>query len=328
MKRMIKKYYKIMIFYVMIFFILVMPLPYYIEAPGGLININDRVKINSNYKINGSFNMTYVTLMKSTPSNILLSLFKKEWNIIKKREIVSSNETVNETEFRDHFLLNEANDNALIVAYNKANKYYKIEKEELFVTYVYDKIDSDLKIKDQIISINGVDINKKEQIYEIINNSNIGDNLDIEVLNNGKYYQRSAKIINNNNQKILGIMVNYKRTIKTEPNIKFNFKKSESGSSGGLMMALTIYNNLIEEDLTNGKIIAGTGTIDSKGIVGEIDGVKYKIMGAVKKKADVFLVPNDNYKEALQVKNKYKYDIKLVKINTFDEAIEYLKTLN
>ena len=46
-------------------------------------------------------------------------------------------------------------------------------------------------------------------------------------------------------------------------------------------MALMIYNALTEQDLTNGKKIVGTGTIERDGSVGVIGGVKYKIMGAV-----------------------------------------------
>ena len=35
----------------------------------------------------------------------------------------------------------------------------------------------------------------------------------------------------------------------------------------------------------------------------EIDGVKYKMLGAKKNKADVFLCPYENYEEAINVKN-------------------------
>ena len=64
---------------------------------------------------------------------------------------------------------------------------------------------------------------------------------------------------------------------------------------------LAIYNYLTEEDITHGKTIVGTGTIDINGNVGEISGVKYKLQGAIKEKADIFLVPSgDNYNEAIE----------------------------
>ena len=89
-------------------------------------------------------------------------------------------------------------------------------------------------------------------------------------------------------------------------------------------MALSIYSAISGEDILKGRNIAGTGTIDINGNVGEIDGIKYKIMGAVKNDMDVVLVPSANYEEAKKVVEEKNYDIELVSISTFTDAIEYL----
>ena len=47
-------------------------------------------------------------------------------------------------------------------------------------------------------------------------------------------------------------------------------------------------------------------------------------MGAVNDDMDVILVPRDNFKEAKKIVKEKNYDIELVEINTFDDAIEYL----
>ena len=91
------------------------------------------------------------------------------------------------------------------------------------------------------------------------------------------------------------------------------------------MLSLAIYNSLVKQDITHGKTIVGTGTIDKNGQVGPIDGIKYKIKGVVKKHVDLFLVPKDNLKEALKVKKKNHYKIKIVGVSTFDEALNYLQ---
>ena len=109
--------------------------------------------------------------------------------------------------------------------------------------------------------------------------------------------------------------------------ITYNFKKRETGPSGGLTIALDIYNHLVEEDITKGYKIVGTGTIDKNGLVGEIGGVKYKLQGAVKDNADIFIVPKENYEEAITEKNKHNYKINIISVSTFDEAIEKLKNL-
>ena len=75
-------------------------------------------------------------------------------------------------------------------------------------------------------------------------------------------------------------------------------------------------------DLSKGRIIAGTGTIDINGNVGSISGIKYKIKGA--KNSDIFFVPIDNYEEAKEVVNKNKYNMILVPVKNFKDAVTYL----
>lgn len=61
------------------------------------------------------------------------------------------------------------------------------------------------------------------------------------------------------------------------------------GPSAGLMFTLEIYNQLVEEDLTNGHEIAGTGTINDKGEIGPIGGIQQKVVAASDAGAEVFL---------------------------------------
>ena len=71
------------------------------------------------------------------------------------------------------------------------------------------------------------------------------------------------------------------------------------GPSAGLMFTLGIIDKLRPTDLTGGKIIAGTGTIDDEGDVGPIGGIPQKLVGAKEAGAQIFLVPKDNCAEAL-----------------------------
>ena len=95
------------------------------------------------------------------------------------------------------------------------------------------------------------------------------------------------------------IVTNYDYDLPEELDIKF--KSGEGGSSGGLVLSLGIYSEITKTDLLKGRNVAGTGTIDIDGNVGEIDGIKYKKAGAVKNKMDIVLVSPDNYEEAIKV---------------------------
>ena len=96
------------------------------------------------------------------------------------------------------------------------------------------------------------------------------------------------------------------------------------GPSAGLMLALGIIDKIKPEDLTGGKIIAGTGTIDAAGTVGPIGGVPQKIIGAKNAGATIFLTPKDNCAEA--VANE-RPGLLLVRIDTLDMALTALDTL-
>ncbi len=93
------------------------------------------------------------------------------------------------------------------------------------------------------------------------------------------------------------------------------------GPSAGLMWALGLYDLLTPGDLTGGRTIAGTGTIDTRGKVGPIGGIQDKVVGAEAAGADLFLVPADNMKELTGVDTG---DMRLVVVKTFQDALNAL----
>jgi PDZ domain-containing protein len=80
---------------------------------------------------------------------------------------------------------------------------------------------------------------------------------------------------------------------------------------------------LTPDDLTHGREIAGTGTIQCGGEVGPIGGIQQKVAAAEDEGAAVFLAPADNAAEARAVAD----DIEIVPIDTFDDALSYFETL-
>ena len=70
------------------------------------------------------------------------------------------------------------------------------------------------------------------------------------------------------------------------------------GPSAGLMIALTVYELADPADLTRGRVIAGTGTIDLRGGVGPVGGVPQKVEAAVDAGARLFLAPPVEVAEA------------------------------
>ena len=327
-KEYIKQYYKIIIVYIVILALFLVKFPYYISAPGGLINTNDKIKTQDNFKFKGSLNMAYVSEIHATIPTLIFSVFNKDWDVEKETEVKNDNETIEEKNYRNKMLLEEANDISLLVAYKHSDIDYSITNNKVYVTYIDEMAETNLKIGDQIIKVDNKEIKDKNSLFEYISTKNINDKITLEVIDiKGDKKIRKAKLINVLDTPKVGAVITETFDINSDKQITFNFKETESGSSGGLMMTLTIYGHLNQIDLTNGKTVVGTGTIDINGNVGEISGIKYKLIGAVNKNANVFLVPKgDNYKEAKKIKNERGYKIDLVPVATFEEALNYLKS--
>ena len=243
--------------------------------------------------------------------------------------IEASNESEKDSNLRSKLILKEADNSAVIYSYNKANKNISVTYNGVYVTYIYGDIaNTDLKVGDKIIAIDNVNIKSKNDIYEYIKSKNINDKINIKVINDNEIFNRYAYIVNYENKKLIGILISDDVDYKIDDNIIFNFADNESGPSGGLAMTLGIYSYLTNTDITKGKKIVATGTIDINGNVGSIGGVKYKLLGAVRNESDVFIVPNDtNYKEAIKYKNKYNLDIEIIGVDTFDDALNYLQNI-
>ncbi|MFC9130969.1 PDZ domain-containing protein [Streptomyces sp. NPDC057099] len=96
------------------------------------------------------------------------------------------------------------------------------------------------------------------------------------------------------------------------------------GPSAGLMFALGIYDKLTPGNLTGGKFVAGTGTIDDAGKVGPIGGIEMKTVGARAKGAQYFLTPADNCAAAAKDTPE---GLTLIKVDTIQDALGALQDL-
>lgn len=308
---------------VVVIFLFNYHLPYYINMPGGTININDRIECDSCSDINGSLNMLYVSEYEATIATYLMSYIMPNWDLEEISTQQISDETQEEIYDRNRLMLDNSVDNAIYVAYKESGKDIDINTKRKVV--IATTISNGLKIGDEILEIDGNKIEDINEIKDIINDSEVGAKLKFKIIRDDEEEEVEVEIREEDSVKMIGAVIVLDLDYKLDPDIDLKFKASESGSSGGMMLALSIYSKISGEDLVRGRNIAGTGTIDMAGNVGEIDGIKYKIMGAYKDNIDIVLVPSANYKEAIRVKEKYDYDMEIVKVDTFSDVIEYLK---
>lgn len=322
MKKFIKENYRFILVLILIVMVFYIKLPYFILAPGGTINITDRVEMEGYKKKKGSINMLYVSEYKAT---MVMYLYAKVMNydIENNSQRQISNESINDVKKRETLMRDNSLDMAIIAAYTEAGKKIEIKSKKNIV--IGTMSDNDFEVGDTILLVEGNECDSVKEIREIINTKAVGDTVKFKILRDNKELEIESKVYIEDNMKVVGIVVMTDYEYELSPKINIKFNKKESGSSGGGMLALTIYNAITKEDIIKGRKISGTGTISADGTIGEIDGVKYKVMGAHKNKMDIVFVPSSNYKEAIDTKNKYHYDIDIVKVDNLKEVINYLK---
>ena len=315
------KYY--ILFLIVIFILCNYKLPYYINMPGGTIKINDRIKCDNCNDINGSLNMLYVTEYVASIPTYLLSYVIPNWDLESISVQQINNESVEEINVRNKLMLENSIDNALYVAYKEAGKDINIREKKTFIATTLD--DNNLKIGDELLEVDNNVINDYLEVKNIILSHDVGDSVLFKVRRNNKEINISSKVREESGNKVIGVVIITDYVFDMDPILDIKFKERESGASGGLMMALSMYTKISDDDIVRGRKIAGTGTISFDGSVGRIDGIKYKIIGAVRNNMDVVLVPSGNYEEAIKIKEKNKYDIDIVSVDNFSDAINYLK---
>lgn len=322
MKKFIKENYRFILVLILIVMVFYIKLPYFILAPGGTINITDRVEMEGYKKKKGSINMLYVSEYKAT---MVMYLYAKVMNydIENNSQRQISNESINDVKKRETLMRDNSLDMAIIAAYTEAGKKIEIKSKKNIV--IGTMSDNDFEVGDTILLVEGNECDSVKEIREIINTKAVGDTIKFKILRDNKELEIESKVYIEDNMKVVGIVVMTDYEYELSPKINIKFNKKESGSSGGGMLALTIYNAITKEDIIKGRKISGTGTISADGTIGEIDGVKYKVMGAYKNNMDIVFVPSSNYKEAIDTKNKYHYDIDIVKVDNLKEVINYLK---
>jgi Lon-like protease len=179
-----------------------------------------------------------------------------------------------------------------------------------------------LKAGDVINTVDGQQVTSRQRLVELITAKPAGTALSFGYTRAGTKNSATIKsVAGDSNTPQIGVEVENQQPHPFE--VTFDIEKI-GGPSAGLMFALGVIDKLEPVDLTGGKIIAGTGTIDDEGYVGPIGGIAQKLVGAKEAHAKVFLTPADNCAEAV---SNAQSGLTLVKVGTLDEALSALQAV-
>lgn len=322
--------YKFIILLFLLYIILLFPVNYYITVGGGIDDVSSRISVANNHKSKGSFNISYVTQLDGTVLTYGLSYLIPTWERENANDYkYDDSESLEDIAFRSDLDLTTANGTATYWAYTLANKKVKEKSSKLYVITTNKEYDTTLKVQDEILSIDNHHYRTIDEYKDYLQTKEENSEVTIKIVRKEKEKEIKTKLYKANGKLVLGVVLQYVREYETTPEVSIAFKSSESGPSGGLITTLEIYNQLTKKDITKGLKIAGTGTIEEDGTIGQIGGVEHKILGAESDKADIFLVPaGKNYQAAKKYKEDKKLKVKLIEVKTIKDAIKKLEELS
>ncbi|MBI9009299.1 MAG: hypothetical protein JEZ05_04635 [Tenericutes bacterium] len=332
--------------YLMIMFILVYPIDFNLQSPGGLTEVENLIEVdyNNDKSIEGTISTTYIiSLKRPTYFQFMLGTFTdySTISVLTGSNLTYTNEEIATISYLDKAISVDA---SVIVAYQlAADSNSDIVIDYVAKTMVYGKAEyldhyEDIAFGDQFVKLIGDNDYEVTEIAEIAANTVLEESYDWVFINEDDE-QYTVSLSKDEEYGLFGITLKTYYIVDKETTYP-SYTESNSnigGPSGGLLQTLSIYNMLVTDDLTHGLKIAGTGTITYDGTVGYIGGVEQKIITAYLNKVDLFFMPSldenyyyDNYQEALRVCEEYgiEPDGWLIPVGTFAEALDYLEGLN
>jgi PDZ domain-containing protein len=304
-----------------------------LEAPGVAIEVEPMISVPPEYRHPHRGNFILTSVLAQTPIVMGQWVYGKLNPVVKivpPERIVPPDVTPQELMRRNFRMLEESETIATVVALRLAGYEVQFTGQGAGVVSVLPESPAHgvLQPGDRIVALNGTPIETADELAARIRAQDPHATVELVVKRDGQRMELRLPLMEPTapgEPPRLGIVV---QTAGFDVEFPFPVEvrpqKIAGGPSAGLMFTLTIYNLITPEDLTGGRRIAGTGTIDLEGRVGPIGGVEQKVASAERAGAVYFLVPPENYEAARRVARR----IRVVKVATAQEAIEFLQGIS
>jgi Lon-like protease len=258
-----------------------------------------------------------------------LAVLDPDKSVVPRESIYPAGYSHKQTERAQAAQMTQSQDAAAVAALKEVGVPY--EADGVLVAQVIRDSDAYRKLQagDIIVAMDGAPIVRLADLSRAVAARRIGQRVGLKVSRGSEERELSVRIIDSRKSRgkpSLGISA--RQNHKPPFEVKID-NSGIGGPSAGLMLALTIYDLLVPEDLTGGKRIAGTGTIENSqgrsGAVGEVGAIKQKVESARRIDAQIFLVPRVELDAAREAAEP---SMRVVGVSTLREAISALRKLS
>lgn len=309
-----------------------LPIPvFYSYNPGPVRDVMALVDVDGASTYSSEGNLLLTTVRVDTEVTFVEWLFAQvspSRAIVTKDQVIPEGQTLDELRKEQRTQMEESKQHALEVVFTALGLGRPTGKGARVVgTVAGFPAAGTLRKGDVIVAVDGRRVRTTCDVGRGVDSHDVGESVQITVRRDGTRKTlslRAASRQEDPNAPFIGVAME-EIDYSFNPEIQVEFRSGRiAGPSAGLMFALALYDHLTPDDLTDGRRIAGTGTIACDGGIGSIGGIEQKVAGAENRGAEIFLSPQGNAAAAERVAG----DIDIVAVSTFAEAVEYLEGLD
>ncbi|MCW0952876.1 PDZ domain-containing protein [Weissella ceti] len=329
---------------VIIIISILLPLPVYVEQPGSAKDLSDNVEISDKKPdLNGEYMITSVGIKRVNIWGVASAMMSPHKTLLSEDDVLGG-ATMQQDQALNALYMSASINQAKVNAYHEAKIPYKRVFQGIYVLNIQanSNFSDVLSLGDTITAVDGKKFTNTVDFQKYIQSKKVGENIRLTFEHAGEEQTATRKTIGIGEKQAvsgIGIALAEDASIEGSPDIDADMG-SIGGPSGGLMLTLEMTDALTDQDLARGRKIAGTGTIDNDGNVGEIGGIDKKIIAARDAGATIFLAPyvastkayreetgntQTNYEVAKATAKEYAPDLTVVPVKTLAEAISYLR---
>lgn len=331
--------------------LLYIPTPFAAYEPG--IAMDTEPLVRAAQPDEGSQGVLMLTTVKMSYPNfwtVISSSWDHDIELFRKKDLLRG-KTDKEYMQRQTVIMRGSQSDAIEAAYIATGTDYQTIPVSLIVSDTQDDSDKmnpedSLRTGDEIVAVQGRKVRGLEGLLKELNSrSNAGDEaseLQLSIIRDGGAMELTLKLEAGfwsgaegqgveaaNVRAALALKVSALSELRTitpaDPSKAITIEASAiGGPSAGLMFALQIIDEITSGDLTGGKRIAGTGTINPSGEIGEIGGIAHKVAAAEQSGAELFLVPKRNAEDARLKAEELGTEMVIVPVETLDDALAAL----
>jgi PDZ domain-containing protein len=302
-------------------------LPYYALAPGDARQVNDLIRVpkDRSFPPEGRVFLSTVSLSQVNALQALRGWLDPHIDVLPEDQVLGTTPR-NDFTKQNLQLMDDSKQAAAVVALRRLGYDVAEQGKGALLVQVEEGSPADGRLAqgEVIVGVDGRPATLSQDVVSGIRSHAVGESVRLDVVGvDGRARVEEIALAKRpgGTEGFLGVLLRTKEQKFDYPFEVVIDSGTIGGPSAGLAFTLGVIDTLSVGELTGGKRVAATGTMELDGSVGDVGGVVQKTAAVRAAGADVFLVPEGEYDEAVANAGP---KLEIVKVATLDDAIAAL----